>query len=351
MREKLRFLGMDVHAETIAVAVAEPDGEVRSLGTIANREESIRKFIRKLGSPEHLRACYEAGPTGFVLYWQLTQLGVQCDVIAPSLGGQARSVAGAAPADQVPSAHGPTCSAGSQGVDRTSRGVAPAGPLHASCAGSHAARLSARSSAHGRTSQAVGEVDCGSDSAGSRVDAGSNSWFTGIARHCAPLGSHDCCRAGQHHLPLRARSGSDGVQRSISGRKLQRQAYSKRRHYQVRQRTPQTNRSRISLELSPPTSDRSQVAQATGRTSGGDHRDCMEGAKPSAQALHDADGSRQRAEKDHDGDRAGTVGPYLGHRDQGRSVGLQATNGGMTRTGRTKARAFHIRKKQKHINP
>jgi hypothetical protein len=30
MKEKLRFLGLDVHAETIAVAVAEPDGEVRS---------------------------------------------------------------------------------------------------------------------------------------------------------------------------------------------------------------------------------------------------------------------------------------------------------------------------------
>jgi transposase len=85
MIEKLRFLGLDVHAETITVAVAEPDGEVRSLGTIANREESIRKFIRKLGPPELLRACYEAGPTGFVLYWQLTQLGVKCDVIAPSL--------------------------------------------------------------------------------------------------------------------------------------------------------------------------------------------------------------------------------------------------------------------------
>jgi transposase len=85
MREKLRFLGLDVHAETIAVAVAEPDGEVRSLGTIPNREDSIRKFIRKLGSSEHLRACYEAGPTGFVLYWQLTQLGVKCDVVAPSL--------------------------------------------------------------------------------------------------------------------------------------------------------------------------------------------------------------------------------------------------------------------------
>ena len=47
MKEKLRFLGLDVHAETIAVAIAEPDGEVRSLGTIANRAESIRKVIRK----------------------------------------------------------------------------------------------------------------------------------------------------------------------------------------------------------------------------------------------------------------------------------------------------------------
>lgn len=85
MREKLRFLGLDVHAETIAVALAEANGEIRSLGTIANREDSIRKLIKKLGSPEQLRACYEAGPTGFVLYWQLTQLGVECAVVAPSL--------------------------------------------------------------------------------------------------------------------------------------------------------------------------------------------------------------------------------------------------------------------------
>jgi transposase len=85
MKDKVRFLGLDVHAETIAVAVAEPDGEVRSLGPIANREESIRKLVKKLGPPEHLRACYEAGPTGYVLYWQLTQLGVECAVVAPTL--------------------------------------------------------------------------------------------------------------------------------------------------------------------------------------------------------------------------------------------------------------------------
>src|SRR5579862_518785 len=85
MREKLRFLGLDVHAETIAVAVCESNGEIRSLGTIANREDSVRKFIRKLDSPELLRACYEAGPTGFALYWQLTELGVECTVVAPTL--------------------------------------------------------------------------------------------------------------------------------------------------------------------------------------------------------------------------------------------------------------------------
>jgi transposase len=85
MKEKLRFLGLDVHAETIAVAIAGPDGEVRSLGTIPNRAESIRKLIKKLGPAEKLRACYEAGPTGYVVYWQLAELGIQCEVVAPTL--------------------------------------------------------------------------------------------------------------------------------------------------------------------------------------------------------------------------------------------------------------------------
>lgn len=85
MKNKVRFLGLDVHAQTIAVAIAEPDGEVRSLGTIANRADAIRKLVKKLGPVEQLKACYEAGPTGYVLYWQLAELGVQCEVIAPTL--------------------------------------------------------------------------------------------------------------------------------------------------------------------------------------------------------------------------------------------------------------------------
>ena len=83
--KNVRFIGLDVHAETIAVAVAEPGGEVRALGTIPNRPEPIGRLIRKLGKPEQLRVCYEAGPTGYVLYWQLSELGVKCEVIAPTL--------------------------------------------------------------------------------------------------------------------------------------------------------------------------------------------------------------------------------------------------------------------------
>jgi 5S rRNA maturation endonuclease (ribonuclease M5) len=64
----VRFFGLDVHADTIAVAVAEPDGEVRPLGVIPNRLESIRKLVAKLGPAKQVKACYAAGPTGYVVY-------------------------------------------------------------------------------------------------------------------------------------------------------------------------------------------------------------------------------------------------------------------------------------------
>jgi transposase len=83
--KNVRFIGLDVHADTIAVAVAEPAGELRSLGIIPNRPESIRKLVKKLGPVGALRVCYEAGPTGYVIYWQLTELGVSCEVVAPTL--------------------------------------------------------------------------------------------------------------------------------------------------------------------------------------------------------------------------------------------------------------------------
>ena len=87
MKKATRFVGLDVHAETIAVAIAESErnGELRSLGTIPNRPEAVRKLVQKLGGAKAIQACYEAGPTGYVLYWQLTELGVDCEVVAPTL--------------------------------------------------------------------------------------------------------------------------------------------------------------------------------------------------------------------------------------------------------------------------
>jgi transposase len=85
VKKDIRFVGLDVHAETISAAVAEPSGAVRFVGTIVNRPQAVAKLVKRLGPVEQLRICYEAGPTGYALYWQLAALGVQCEVIAPNL--------------------------------------------------------------------------------------------------------------------------------------------------------------------------------------------------------------------------------------------------------------------------
>jgi transposase len=88
MNKIVTYVGMDVHAETIAIAIAEAgrDGEVRAYGTISSGLHSVEKTLKKLGHPDkELRVCYEAGPCGFVLARRLKELGIACDVVAPSL--------------------------------------------------------------------------------------------------------------------------------------------------------------------------------------------------------------------------------------------------------------------------
>ena len=86
MSERTRFLGLDAHALTIAVAVAEEKGAPNEHGVIPNDPSSVRRLIGRLGgSGVHLVACYEAGPTGYALHRQLVALGVECMVVAPSL--------------------------------------------------------------------------------------------------------------------------------------------------------------------------------------------------------------------------------------------------------------------------
>lgn len=81
------YIGLDVHKDTIAIAVAEPErgGEIRFQGNIDNTPDSIRRTFTKLKKKYPLPLlCYEAGPCGYQLYRQLTQMGLECQVVAPS---------------------------------------------------------------------------------------------------------------------------------------------------------------------------------------------------------------------------------------------------------------------------
>jgi transposase len=89
MKKQLLFVGLDVHAQNIAIALAEGGGgEARTYGSIANDLHALEKVFAKLRKAHpgaELRVCYEAGPTGFVLARRLVQLKVHCTVVAPSL--------------------------------------------------------------------------------------------------------------------------------------------------------------------------------------------------------------------------------------------------------------------------
>jgi transposase len=59
---------------------------VRDFGEIDNSPEAVKKFVINLRRRyDQLHFCYEAGPTGYGLHRQLTDLGHVCDVIAPTM--------------------------------------------------------------------------------------------------------------------------------------------------------------------------------------------------------------------------------------------------------------------------
>jgi transposase len=83
--EVRRWVAIDQHKFSIVAATLPPDGGKPEVVRIETTERAIRRFIDKQGGPVGLSVCYEAGPGGFALWRSLTNMGVACDVVAPSL--------------------------------------------------------------------------------------------------------------------------------------------------------------------------------------------------------------------------------------------------------------------------
>jgi len=81
------YAGLDVHKETIAIAVLRDNNRNTEFERqIRNEPGQIKKFFKRLKDKgENIICCYEAGPTGFTLFRQLEDMEITCYVAAPSL--------------------------------------------------------------------------------------------------------------------------------------------------------------------------------------------------------------------------------------------------------------------------
>jgi transposase len=76
---------LDVHADSIAIAELDDRSQEARTSEIGGSSKAVAKVFKRLGAEAELRVCYEAGGCGFELYRQLTSMGIECAVIAPSL--------------------------------------------------------------------------------------------------------------------------------------------------------------------------------------------------------------------------------------------------------------------------
>src|SRR5207244_3690826 len=81
-----RWVGLDVHKDTIAVCWVDDQSQREEQVEIPHDVRRVDRLMAKLArEPAELRICYEAGPAGYALRRQLTKKGFDCEVVAPSL--------------------------------------------------------------------------------------------------------------------------------------------------------------------------------------------------------------------------------------------------------------------------
>ena len=87
MEKPITYVGLDVHKDTIAVALAEAGGDkdIREYRKIPNTQAALKALATKLSrGGRRLLFCYEAGPCGYGIQRRLSLAGQDCIVVAPS---------------------------------------------------------------------------------------------------------------------------------------------------------------------------------------------------------------------------------------------------------------------------
>ena len=84
--KSIAYLAMDVHGDSISGALLPSSGdEFITERKIRNDKLTLKKWISKWDQVYELRCCYEASSCGYVVHRWLAEMGIKCDVIAPSL--------------------------------------------------------------------------------------------------------------------------------------------------------------------------------------------------------------------------------------------------------------------------
>ncbi len=85
MTKHITHVAFDMHKDSITAAWLLPDATAPEVRTIPHEPKRLRQLVRHLLARGPARACYEAGPLGYVPQRQLVAWGLPCEVIAPTL--------------------------------------------------------------------------------------------------------------------------------------------------------------------------------------------------------------------------------------------------------------------------